>query len=265
LTSPGAPSPLANIRAKLPDESAGEVMAHQYAVRDAPTLDAARAAADRPINTYRREYPVAVGCFEADLDALLAIHRVPVRHRIRVRTTNLAERSFVEERRRTKVIGRVLLAGPVPGQHPRRPRRTPAHRLRRSTGPIRRLYPTVRPGLPGEASRQRGRHHDESTRTRLGTIHPALLRNAGIGGLLGGTGLFLVMAGYYAANKMGFWAILNACFAAFVYKNGAMSSMAPMPGQAGMGQEMMGGQHIVASTATHIARRPTAALHTRAA
>jgi len=97
---------LANIRAKLPDESAHEVMAHLYAVRDAPTLDAARAAADRLINTYRREYPAAVGCFADDLDALLAIHRVPVRHRIRVRTTNLAERSFVEERRRTKVIGR---------------------------------------------------------------------------------------------------------------------------------------------------------------
>ena len=97
---------LANIRAKLPDESASEVMAHLYAVRDAPTLDAARAAADRLINTYRREFPAAVACFEDDLDALLAIHRVPVRHRIRVRTTNLAERSFVEERRRTKVIGR---------------------------------------------------------------------------------------------------------------------------------------------------------------
>lgn len=97
---------LANIRAKLPDESAHEVMAHLYAVRDAPTLDAARAAADRLINTYRREYPAATACFEDDLDALLAIHRVPVRHRIRVRTTNLAERSFVEERRRTKVIGR---------------------------------------------------------------------------------------------------------------------------------------------------------------
>jgi putative transposase len=97
---------LANIRAKLPDESAAEVLAHLYAVRDAPTLDAARAAADRLSNTYRREYPAAVACFEDDLDALLAIHRVPVRHRIRVRTTNLAERSFVEERRRTKVIGR---------------------------------------------------------------------------------------------------------------------------------------------------------------
>ncbi|MCA1695887.1 MAG: IS256 family transposase [Actinobacteria bacterium] len=98
---------LGNLRAKLPDETAGEVLAHVYAVRDAPTLDAARAAADRFTNTYRREYPAAVGCFTDDLDALLAIHRVPVRHRIRVRTTNLAERSFVEERRRTKVIPRL--------------------------------------------------------------------------------------------------------------------------------------------------------------
>jgi putative transposase len=97
---------LANIRAKLPDESAAEVLAHVYAVRDAPTLDAARAAADRLVNTYSREYPAAVTCFQDDLDALLAIHRVPARHRIRVRTTNLAERSFVEERRRTKVIPR---------------------------------------------------------------------------------------------------------------------------------------------------------------
>ena len=97
---------LANIRAKLPDESASEVMAHLYAVRDAPTLDAARAAADRLINTFDRAFPAAVACFRDDLDALLAIHRVPVRHRIRVRTTNLAERSFVEERGRTKVIGR---------------------------------------------------------------------------------------------------------------------------------------------------------------
>ena len=55
---------------------------------------------------YERTFPAAVACFADDLDVLLAVHRVPVRHRIRVRTTNLAERSFVEERRRTKVIGR---------------------------------------------------------------------------------------------------------------------------------------------------------------
>ena len=97
---------LGNIRAKLPDETAGQVLAHVYAVRDAPTLDTARAAADRFINTYGREYPAAVACCSDDLEALLAIHRVPVRHRIRVQTTHLAERSFVEQRRRTKVIPR---------------------------------------------------------------------------------------------------------------------------------------------------------------
>ncbi|HEY6319242.1 MAG TPA: IS256 family transposase [Acidimicrobiia bacterium] len=99
---------LANIRSKLPDDSAAEVMAHLYAVRDAPTLDAARAAADRFSNTYTKTFPAAVACFEDDREALLAIHRVPVRHRIRVRTTNLAERGFEEERRRTKVIPRLM-------------------------------------------------------------------------------------------------------------------------------------------------------------
>jgi transposase-like protein len=41
---------LGNLRAKLPDEVAGELMVHVYAVRDAPTLDAARVAknADAP-------------------------------------------------------------------------------------------------------------------------------------------------------------------------------------------------------------------------
>jgi transposase-like protein len=97
---------LANIRAKLPDEAA--VIAHLYAVRDAPTIDAARTAADRFENTYGAQFPSTVACFADDRDALLAIHRVPVRHRIRVRTTNLAERSFEEERWRTKVIPRLM-------------------------------------------------------------------------------------------------------------------------------------------------------------
>jgi hypothetical protein len=87
---------LATVRAKLPDDEAAAVMAHRYAVRDAPTLDAARAAADRFASTYRDRFPAALACFEEDRKALLAIHRVPVRHRIRVRTTNLAERSVEE-------------------------------------------------------------------------------------------------------------------------------------------------------------------------
>jgi putative transposase len=99
---------LGNIRAKLPDDEAPEVMAHLYAVRDAPTLDAARAAADRLEAAFEHRFPAAIACFQDDREALLAIHRVPVRHRIRVRTTNLAERGFEEERRRTKVIPRLM-------------------------------------------------------------------------------------------------------------------------------------------------------------
>lgn len=99
---------LANIRSKLSDDAAPQVLAEIRAIRDAPTLDAARAQADRVINQYRREFPAAIRCLEDDLEALLAVHRIPVRHRINVRTTNLVERSFVEERRRTKVIPRLL-------------------------------------------------------------------------------------------------------------------------------------------------------------
>jgi transposase-like protein len=99
---------LSNIRAKLPDDAAPQVMAEVRAIRDAPTLDAARAQADRVINRYRRQFPAAVACLTDDLEGLLAVHRVPVRHRFWVRTTNLVERSFAEERRRTKVIPRLL-------------------------------------------------------------------------------------------------------------------------------------------------------------
>jgi putative transposase len=44
---------------------------------------------------------------ERDLDALVAHLRWPSEHRKRIRTTNLLERTFVEVRRRTKVIGRL--------------------------------------------------------------------------------------------------------------------------------------------------------------
>jgi Putative zinc-finger len=46
--------------------------------------------------------------------------------------------------------------------------------------------------VPSEARRARkGWRHDRTIRTRLDTIHPMLERNAGIGGLLGGTRLLL--------------------------------------------------------------------------
>jgi len=58
------------------------------------------------IERYRRQYPSAMQSLEDDLEASLAHIQVPVAHRKYVRTTNLIERSFEEERRRTKTIPR---------------------------------------------------------------------------------------------------------------------------------------------------------------
>jgi putative transposase len=87
---------LSNIRAKLPDDAAPEVMAHVRTIRDAATIDQARATADQVINRFARMFPAAMDCLADDLDALLNIHRIPHRHRINVRTTNLAERSAMK-------------------------------------------------------------------------------------------------------------------------------------------------------------------------
>lgn len=97
-----------NIRTKLPAEAADEVLAHVRAIRDAPTYEAGQAAAASVIERFGAAYPAAMACLGDDLEASLAHLRVPARHRINVRTTNLLERSFVEERRRTKVIPRLL-------------------------------------------------------------------------------------------------------------------------------------------------------------
>ena len=99
---------LGNIRSKVPEEGAEELLAHARAVRDAPTLDAGEAQAASLIESFGETYPAAVKSFSDDLEASLAHLKLPVRHRINVRTTNLLERSFVEERRRTKVIPRLM-------------------------------------------------------------------------------------------------------------------------------------------------------------
>ena len=55
---------------------------------------------------FERAYPTAMASLREDLEASLAHLRLPVAHRKYTRTTNLIERSFLEERRRTKVIPR---------------------------------------------------------------------------------------------------------------------------------------------------------------
>lgn len=98
-----------NIAAKLPfDEERDFVLAHVRSVRDAPTYEAGQHVAASTIARYGDAYPAAMKSFAEDLEASLNHLKLPTRNRIHMRTTNLLERSFEEERRRTKVIPRLL-------------------------------------------------------------------------------------------------------------------------------------------------------------
>lgn len=99
---------LQNIRAKLPDDEASEVMTHVRRLRDAPTLEVGYELAASVMEEFGGRFPSAMRCLADDLDASLAHLKLPARHRINVRTTNLLERTFEEERRRSKVIPRFL-------------------------------------------------------------------------------------------------------------------------------------------------------------
>ena len=95
-----------NVLDKVPDVARAEVKAHLVAIRDAPTYEAGRQTAMTVLARFERPYPTAMASLRDDLEASLAHLRLPVAHHKYVRTTNLIERSFLEERRRTKIIPR---------------------------------------------------------------------------------------------------------------------------------------------------------------
>ena len=95
---------LRNLGAKVPEERWREVKAYALAAYQALSPLAARVAAEEFRRRYAREFPSAVACFEDDFEACIAHLRLPIAHRKAIRTTNLLERLFGEERRRTKTI-----------------------------------------------------------------------------------------------------------------------------------------------------------------
>jgi len=98
---------LRNVTAKLPERHHREIKARWWkAFDDAESPADARRGLEAIIADYRAAYPSAMAVIERDLDALVCHLRWPSEHRKRIRTTNLLERTFVEVRRRTKVIGR---------------------------------------------------------------------------------------------------------------------------------------------------------------
>lgn len=97
-----------NVVGKVPKEAQSEIRMHLGSIRDAPDWATGRQLATMFTDKYRDAFPRAIASFETDLEASLAHLRLPPIHRRVVRTTNIIERAFGEERRRTKVIPRFM-------------------------------------------------------------------------------------------------------------------------------------------------------------
>jgi putative transposase len=93
-----------NLQQKVPAGAWPEFKALVVDMRDAPTREKAEDRRDAIVARYQREFPEACRCLLDDAEASLNHLAVPQRHQQYVRTSNLVERAFVEERRRTKVI-----------------------------------------------------------------------------------------------------------------------------------------------------------------
>lgn len=93
-----------NLEGKVPGERWREVKAQALAAYTAASPMLARLVKDEFVKRFERELPSATACFLDDFEACIAHLRLPIAHRRAIRTTNLLERLFGEERRRTKVI-----------------------------------------------------------------------------------------------------------------------------------------------------------------
>jgi len=93
-----------NLCSKVPVEIWPDIKAEIVAIRDAAGYEQGKQLAYEFIAKHEEEFPALVRAFQDDLDASLNHLKLPFRHRRYVRTTNLVERSFEEERRRTKVV-----------------------------------------------------------------------------------------------------------------------------------------------------------------
>ena len=102
-----------NLAAKVPEDQWPEFKARATAAYQAPSRAIARELAAGVVADFETELPSAVACFIDDFEACIAHLRMPVTHRRAVRTTNLLERLFVEERRRLKIIPNAFGEKPV--------------------------------------------------------------------------------------------------------------------------------------------------------
>jgi putative transposase len=124
MTSDGAPGLIAALEATFPEALRQRCLAHKVrnitqkvSANDlvqvkvnvqsayyASSQEVARLLGDRVVKKWQPLYPAAMGSFLDDFEATIAYLRCPPEHHKYIRTTNLAERSIEEERRRTNTI-----------------------------------------------------------------------------------------------------------------------------------------------------------------
>ena len=93
-----------NLAAKVPEDLWPEFKGRAIAAYQAPSRAIARDLAAGVVADYEAELPSAIACSMDNFEACIAHLRMPITHRRAIRTTNLLERLFVEERRRLKII-----------------------------------------------------------------------------------------------------------------------------------------------------------------
>jgi putative transposase len=93
-----------NLQSKVSEDVWPEFKARAVACYQAASPALARLLRVDIAATWDRDLPSAVACLDDDFEACIAHLRFRLGHRRAIRTTNLLERLFGEERRRTKVI-----------------------------------------------------------------------------------------------------------------------------------------------------------------
>ena len=95
-----------NVLDKVLKEDKAKVKDSLRKIFYASTYEHAKEALEMFKRDWGKRYPSALECLQEEIELCLTYYKYPYRHWKRIRTTNAAERSFLEVRRRTKVVGR---------------------------------------------------------------------------------------------------------------------------------------------------------------
>ena len=95
-----------NVLDKVLEQDRASVKESVRRVFYASTYEHAKEAVELFKKKWSMKYPSAVECLTDDIESCLTYYKYPYQHWLRIRTTNVVERSFKEVKRRVKGIGR---------------------------------------------------------------------------------------------------------------------------------------------------------------